>query len=260
MEAFIFFDIDGTIFTPRLGVPDSTREAIDLLKKNGHHPVICTGRTRSMIMPVILELGFEGILAGVGTYGEWHGQVLFDDVLPEHEVKELVSNFQRFGFSPYPEASSCLYYDATICEEPEKQVRRLFSLRKDALILPISDSMPGVAKVSGGILGGADIEGFRKTLHGRYHGINHYNILFETFSVNAGKGQGIRKLLKLLQKEEAETYAFGDSFNDLEMLEYVKYGVCMENGDPELLSRIPLHAGHIAEDGVYNSLKEFGLI
>ena len=260
MGSFVFFDIDGTIFTPRLGVPDSTREAIDKLKKNGHHPVICTGRTRPMIMPVILELECEGILAGVGTYGEWHGEVLFDDVLPDHEVKELVSNFQKFGFSPYPEGTSCLYYDAAICEEPEKKVRRLFSLREDAVLLPISDSMPGVAKVSGGILEGSDIEGFLEMIRGRYHGINHYNILLETFPIYAGKGKGIHKLLKLLEKEDAETFAYGDSFNDLEMLEYVKHGVCMENGDPELLSRIPLHAGHIAEDGIYDSLKEFGLI
>ncbi|MDO4735366.1 MAG: HAD hydrolase family protein, partial [Lachnospiraceae bacterium] len=56
------------------------------------------------------------------------------------------------------------------------------------------------------------------------------------------------------------TYAIGDSFNDLEMLETEKYGVCMENGDPKLLERIPLHARSMKRDGIYHSLKKFGLI
>ena len=40
----VFFDIDGTIFEQGKGTPDSTREALCLLKENGHIPVVCTGR------------------------------------------------------------------------------------------------------------------------------------------------------------------------------------------------------------------------
>ena len=39
----VFFDIDGTIFEQGKGTPDSTREALRLLKAKGHIPVVCTG-------------------------------------------------------------------------------------------------------------------------------------------------------------------------------------------------------------------------
>ena len=69
--AYVFFDIDGTLYDPRYGIPDSTQEAIDRLKKNGHHPVICTGRTKAMLLPEVETIGFDGFLGGAGAYGEW---------------------------------------------------------------------------------------------------------------------------------------------------------------------------------------------
>ena len=43
----IFFDIDNTLYNSNVGIPESARRGIKLLRKNGHIPVICTGRTRA---------------------------------------------------------------------------------------------------------------------------------------------------------------------------------------------------------------------
>lgn len=259
-DKFIFFDIDGTIYTPRLGVPDSTREAIDRLKRNGHHPVLCTGRTKSMLFPAVKSLECEGLIAGVGSYGEWQGETLFDDGLSAEEAGELVENFKKYGFNPFAEGQDYIFYDPETCKEPREEIRKMFSLEDEDLIKAYQKGTAGITKVSAGFTDNSDREGFESTLKGRYHAINHYNILLETFSVKISKGKGIRKLARFLGIDMDRTYAFGDSFNDLEMLEAVKYGVCMENGDPDLLARIPLHAKRMKEDGVYHSLKEFGLI
>lgn len=259
-DIFVFLDIDGTIYTPKTGVPDSTKEAIDKLKKNGHHPVISTGRTRIMIFDQILELGFDGILAGVGSYGEWKGDILFNDGISQEETKLLVDGFLEHGFNPFPEGPDHLYYCPEVCDEPEKVIKRIFSLEGEDLLRPYHEGVQGIAKVSAGFTEKSDPKGFEKQIEGKYFAINHHNILLETFPVGTTKGLGIRKLIEHLGGDMENTYAYGDSFNDLEMLETVKYGVCMENGDPKLLKRFPLHAPRLDEDGLYYSLKSFGLI
>ena len=64
----VFFDIDGTIFFPEIGVTEKTKEAIKLLKENDIIPVICTGRSRSMIFESILSIGFEHMIRAISGY------------------------------------------------------------------------------------------------------------------------------------------------------------------------------------------------
>ena len=59
----VFFDIDGTLFIEKQGVPASTVEAITKIRENGHKAFICTGRSRAMIPQTpILDIGFDGIV------------------------------------------------------------------------------------------------------------------------------------------------------------------------------------------------------
>lgn len=259
-DTFVFLDIDGTIYMPRYGIPDSTLEAVKRLRENGHHPIICTGRTKSMIFPEILELGFDGIIAGAGAYGEWMGDVLFDDTIEKEEMETLVANFVKFGFNPFAESSEHIFYHTQTTNDPASDIKHIFSLKDPSMLAPYHEDVKGVAKVSGGFLDGSDEEGFRATLKGRFNAINHHNFLLETIPKWQTKDRGLKRMMEAVGGDMEKTYGYGDSFNDYEMLTCVKYGVCMGNADPKLLKKIPLHAGRMEEDGLYLSLKEFGLI
>ena len=74
------------------------------------------------------------------------------------------------------------------------------------------------------------------------------------------KAVGIEKMLEYLGIDRKNTYAFGDSNNDIEMLDYVEYGVAMGNAYPEILERAKYSTKSIYEDGIYYGLKEFGLL
>ena len=39
-KKIIFFDIDGTLYDPEIGVPKSTKDGINMLRENGHIPII----------------------------------------------------------------------------------------------------------------------------------------------------------------------------------------------------------------------------
>ena len=58
----------------------------------------------------------------------------------------------------------------------------------------------------------------------------------EISSTNAAKGNALRKLCQRLGIDKSETIAFGDSENDLDMLEFAGTGIVMENAAPELKS------------------------
>ncbi len=55
---------------------------------------------------------------------------------------------------------------------------------------------------------------------------------FNNHGVN--KGVAVKRLLEMLNISKDEAYAFGDSFNDIEMLEAVEHSYVMRNGDEEV--------------------------
>ena len=54
--------------------------------------------------------------------------------------------------------------------------------------------------------------------------------------------------------------AFGDSFNDLEMLSSVGFGVAMGNGEAAAKVAAKFIAPSVDEDGVYRALLELEII
>ena len=74
------------------------------------------------------------------------------------------------------------------------------------------------------------------------------------------KAVGIEKLIKALNIPWENTYAFGDSLNDIDMLKYVKYGCAMGNSDDAIKEAIKYHTSDFDKGGIYEALKKFELI
>ena len=259
-EKFVFFDIDGTIYDYYRGIPGSTKEAVRLLIENGHHPVICTGRTRVMIFDEILDMGFEGIVAGGGTYIEWNGRLLFEKELPPSEVDRLVMIFRENGFASYPEGSYTFYYDPVYVEAGEDEIYRIYQKHIPECLAPVEFGKMRASKVSAQYTSKSNTQKVIEAVGDDYIWVDHAGTLFETIPKDFSKGTGIRYLIDSLGADMEDTCAFGDSFNDLDMLNTVKYGIVMGNGNRELMQRIPCRTEGMFEDGIYNALKRMGMI
>ena len=70
------------------------------------------------------------------------------------------------------------------------------------------------------------------------------------------KGKAVERLSRLLDIPSGAMMAFGDTYNDIEMLEAVGYGFLMENGSLELRSRVPYLAPPNTEYGVARVLQQ----
>lgn len=82
----------------------------------------------------------------------------------------------------------------------------------------------------------------------------------DIISKDGGKDHGIRKILEDHGFTREESIAFGDSDNDLEMLEFAGIGVAMGNAAESVKEVADYVTSHIDEDGIWNACKHFELI
>ena len=82
----------------------------------------------------------------------------------------------------------------------------------------------------------------------------------DIISKDGGKANGIQKILEVYGFTKEEAIAFGDSDNDLEMLEFAGIGVAMGNAVESVKEVADYVTSHIDEDGIWNACKHFGLI
>ncbi len=107
------------------------------------------------------------------------------------------------------------------------------------------------------------MEGVEQRLKERYPG--RLNLMLsrpfflEITHPGATKGKALKFLAEKLGIEREETMAFGDSFNDLDMLEYAGLGVAVENARPQAKEKADLIAPSHHEDGVAEIIEKYVL-
>lgn len=258
----VFFDIDGTIYRFDTGMPKDTYEAIKLLKAKGHIPVICTGRTRCMIYKEHMTPGFRDIVAGAGTYVEIDGKELYCNTINNNEARRVIDGFVRNGFVPVAEGRDNIYIGRDISDltETTKHVYNVYRESMGDFILSTDESEINVSKVSALFTNHSNPEGMIKEFENDYTIISHQHSLLELVPKGYNKAVGIEKLIKALNIPWENTYAFGDSLNDIDMLKYVKYGCAMGNSDDAIKEATKYHTSDFDKGGIYEALKKFELI
>jgi len=259
----VFFDIDGTIYKFTEGMPKDTLNSIIKLKENGHIPVICTGRTKVMIYDDFLAPGFDYIIAGGGTYIEIKNNEEFFYKLDNEEVKHITDSFIANGFSPVIEGRDNLYVEyenKNRTPRGNKIINNYIKNINEKCVEIGSIPLSNISKVSAVFMPGCNMKAMIDEFGDKYNVINHNNDLLELLPKPYNKAKGIEMIINKLNIPWENTYALGDSFNDLEMLTYVKYGICMGNSDKELFKYTKYRTGDFNKGGVTQALKEFGLI
>lgn len=264
-KKIIFFDIDGTIYDHRTGVEPSTRQAIAMLVENGHIPVLCTGRARAMIMQELIDLGFQGIVGACGTYVEYQGKQVENCTLSKRDVQRVVDASVKYGLEVILEGSKAMYYNENLnLPQYLEQIKHMTG--KYCLLLPMIENRDSIQinKLTVHFGKESELKGFREELKDILDFIIHFESDDENYAecvpVGFTKATGIETLLQYLDIDKKDSYAFGDSVNDLEMIQYVNYGIAMGNSSEEVFEVAKYRTDGMYEDGIYNGLKEFALI
>lgn len=76
----------------------------------------------------------------------------------------------------------------------------------------------------------------------------------------ASKANGIKEILDIYGIKQSETIGFGDSDNDIDMIEFCEIGVAVGNATEDVKYVADYITNHIDEDGIYNACKTYKLM
>lgn len=260
MKKAVFFDIDGTIWDEKFCIPDSAIEGIRQLRENGNYAFICSGRSRAMMTSQeLFDIGFDGIVAGCGTYVEFQNQVIAEEVMPYELIKKSIKLWKEYQLCGILEGPDCVYYDK---KKFQKNPYLKFLEKELGNNLKSLEEINETVKISKGCLlyQGVKKEQLDLLLSDDFELMYHTDFLLEFAPKGFSKAVGIQKACEYLRINHEDTYAFGDSVNDIEMLQHVKHGIAMGNAMDEAKEAADYVTSPLHENGIRDGLRHFSLI
>ncbi len=256
MIKVIFFDLDGTVLS-HTGEPvrESTIKAMTMLANNGIRRMCCTGRNIGELAGFDLHgLEFDGYYTdnGQAFYDSNLNPVSFRCLSDEH-TDELVRFFN-------------LKLVPTLLATPERLLLNYINDHVREVLKRID--VPGyeVGRYNGEkLLNGvvyASIEQEEMIMKHLPNAIlaRWDNQAADVIYNPGGKADAIKDYIQKNGLARQETAAFGDSYNDVSMLQAAGLAVAMGNGVAELKEVADYVAPDIDDDGIYRALRALKLI
>ncbi len=269
----VFLDIDGTLTQPGMNIPpDSALRAMARAREKGHKLFLCTGRNYHMLLPV-LRYGFDGAVASSGGYVFTGEKVLFDCPMSRQQLELGMKLLGDKGVLRTIEAKNGNWADmeqeqafaeATGGNSEFLRWRRVISEKLDIRPMQEYDGSP-VYKIVFICREDSQLLPARKALEQDFHFLMQDMPAFQCVNgemVNRlfDKGRGVRIMSEYFGMPLEDTIGFGDSMNDLEMMETVGYSVCMENGSPRLKEECDMVCPAVDADGLAWAFEKLGLV
>ncbi len=263
MIRLIAADLDGSLLPDDKKVPNDFFALLPELKKRGIYFFTASGRTYDTLWrnfrPVSDEIGY---ICENGAFVVYEGKTLFSAVMQPGEVSEMIDTVLSLpdvhlvlcgqksaymtafssAYQPYMDSYHAVH--KVISDYHSVTDDSFFKLAICDLRGPENNSYPVLSKKYGNRFG-MFISG-KKWMDVMVKGVN--------------KGRALEKVQQALHISREETMAFGDYYNDIELLEQAEYGFVMKNAAPDML----LGVRHVTprtnnENGVMEVVKELVL-
>ena len=265
----LFFDIDGTLWDYKNYIPDSTKAAIQKARKNGHLCFINSGRSRAYIKsPELLGIGFDGILSANGCRIEYRDRVIRNHLIRPVDAVQTLHSVYEHGLLPMLEGPNYVYinredfigdlFGEKVMEEMGDRLLSINDHWGSWEINKLSCGLPG--RNPGKPFDPREIQKCYDELSALYDYILHGDFAVEMVPKGYGKGSGILKLCELTGTDVRDTFAFGDSANDREMMEKAGTAIAMGRSDEATKACAGFVTKNLEEDGIRFAMEHFGLI
>ncbi len=262
MKSVIFFDIDGTLVSEDglFTIPESTRTAIELTRKKGNLTFINTGRTEFNVNVKVRQLGFDGIICGCGTYIEYNGEILLYNKLGQDFCHETAELLRRCRVTPVYEHKDGYFFDDKTPAIPAlDDFLENFVDEGIDISRRVEDEDFAFDKFVAWENKFSDMELFRNEISKNFDIIDRGHGFYENVPSGFSKATAVEFILRRLNIPLANSYAVGDSANDLPMLKAVPNSIAM--GGAEAIYPYVSHiTTSLDDDGIYNALKYYNLI
>lgn len=262
MKKIAFFDIDGTLTSEIDGsIPSSAIFAIRQARKQGNLMFINTGRCFQNVEQRFRDIGFDGYVCGCGTniFCDNH-EILH--IAQTHEVTmRLLSAARETDVDIIFESRKEVCFDLAKPLRHPDAIRQYQEFERRNYKMPTELENPNFFcdKFVIWYEKEEQLEAFRKVSDRNFDCIDRGGTFREFVPHGYSKATGLEYVLNYYHLPQEAAYAFGDSNNDLPMLDYVKHSVVMGNASPASLFDIASYVTtNASEDGIANALKELG--
>lgn len=251
-----FFDIDGTLFSHTIhAIPESTKRTVKLLREKGIKVFIATGRSLKETKRVPLgDMKFDGYVTLNGQIClDAEEKILFEAPIKGEDGAYLLDVFvnKKFPLAIVEKDRIYINYIDDSVIRAQKSV--------NIPLLPIKEYQ------------GAPIYQFIGYMNWEETGkiapkipnckiTRWYDEGIDIISKDGGKANGIQKVLEFYGMTKEEIIAFGDSDNDMDMLEFAGIGVAMGNAEESVKAVADYVTTDIDEDGIWNACRHLELI
>lgn len=261
-QKILFFDIDDTLVhhSPAGSyIPDSARKSVEALQKAGHITALASGRSLKQTEPVQEALGIDTIVCFNGLMVESRGRTLFRQPLDQGELKQILPKI--------PEKVPVLAMDEEGVYVKHSEELRAYSFlghtgpeRDDG---PFNSFSRFLRPFTGELKDYFLLAVFDPNLDRDWP----YRRLtlkpwaqagFEIANRSLSKLTGIRLAAEAFGMEPDDIYVFGDSYNDLEMLEGIPHSTCMGNGAEAAKAKAAYVTAPVDEDGIARACRHWG--
>ena len=271
----IFLDIDGTLTEPGSNTPpDSAVDAINKARAKGNKVFLCTGRNPDMLKP-LLRYNFDGFISCSGGYvavGKNYDEVLYNKPMTDEERDLALKVLHDNGVFCTIEAFGGAWCDENIGEflnaqgEGNSELERWRKAINENLgIKPIKEyNGSPVYKIVVMCKEISQLDEAKRVL-------SDYNFVVQDMAafncingeiVNKAfdKGLGVEIICKKFGVPVSETVGFGDSMNDLEMIQTVGTSVCMSNGSEALKKLSDIVCPSVSDNGLAKAFVDLDLV
>ena len=252
----IFFDIDGTLVShTKKDIPEGVLTALDELRAKGILLFIASGRHISEFPALPLhDYQFDGYVTQTGQIC-YNGafETIYEQPFTDEDTESLVRMFNEREIPIVLLNDRSLYINF---------VNEYVVRTQNAINTPI----PPIDSYHGEKLYGATVFGESATIDRVEERLTASRATrWNRFAADivlgeAGKENGIRKMLDHYGISRDEIMAFGDADNDLDMISFAGIGVVMGNGTERMKEIADYVTASVDEGGVVEALRHFGLI
>ena len=243
-------DLDGTFFNSNSAISDYNKVVFQFLMKNGIEIILATGRALNSVKhykDILANDNYSIIFNGAAIVDN-DGNFMYDKVIDADISKSIINIYNKYNVYLH-----VYKRNIHIASDIDFYLKRYIEKEK------VNDVAIGLENIEDFEFNKMVFIGDREELERLQNDIrNNFNVhtcfshtnFLEVLASGINKGSALEWICNQKGIKRDEVVAFGDNYNDIEMIEYAGIGVAMENAEEALKKKADYICLTNDEDGV----------
>lgn len=240
----IVTDLDRTLLRTDKSISDYTADVLNRCRKCGIMVVFATARYMRQVKDFTLKIPVDAVIAINGAIIYVDDEIVIEHIIPENTKHQILRDLNNAGIKIAAEAANVVYTNRHTPDDD--RIAWDFTYEVPIAINRISIRHNDPEQVM--------------LIAEKYDDLRVYSnsgdTLFDIDPAEADKSKGVYKLSEIFGIPLSEIAAFGDDFNDIDMLKECGIGVAVANACEEAKSAADYVSVSNDEDGVARWLEK----